>query len=290
MTIYRSILIFCVTMCATAMLLFQAPLPVSCQESEETHEQIEHSEPSPEPSGEPYNDQTKEQSTTDSSDLTYFFAFLAEDPQPLRGGIVEYFRDKPFARDFISPHDKEERKFRPMLQWRRWADRHQRFFPALGFIAFTSTLIWSLIPGILQAASEESRKSFWRCFGTGALMAALTMILTRSVFQTQLGWPLGILLAGLSQAAMLVGLAVAVFNLGHSVLLLAQLNKINALSKNPAAFRVGELLVGSLLAALLLQIPPLGPVPQVGTRLLALFALLGVGSIYRILRRPGNAS
>ena len=271
--------------CALAMFFVLAPLPVSSQEpagqsaAQESSVQDDAADAA-----------AREHWQDESAQETYFFAFLAEDPQPLRGGLLEYFRNKPVARDFITPHDPLDRRFRPMLQWRRWADRRQRFVPALLFISFVSILGWSLIPGTMQSAAEESRNTFWRSFGTGVLLAAVTMILTRAVFHTQLGWPLGILLAGLSQAAMLAGLSIAVYNIGHSVLLILQVRKLSVFSKNPAAFRICELLTGSLMAALLLQIPPLGAIPQVGTRFLALFALLGVGAIFRILKQRASVS
>lgn len=218
-------------------------------------------------------------------DQALFYAFLAEDPQALSGPLFQMLQDKPVLKEWISPHNKMERRYRPLLQWRRWADQRQRFFPALLFCNFICFLSWYLLPKLLQSASQESRQNFWKSVGTGILLAAVTILLTRSVFFTQLGWPLGIVLAGASQAAMLVGLSVGIYNLGHSVSLILRLDKISLLANRAAAQRYCDIFTGSLLAALLLQIPAIGLLPQPGTRFLALFALLGVGAIFRDLRK-----
>ncbi len=227
---------------------------------------------------------TKIKEQADEQDQTLFFAFLGEDPQALQGPFVRYLKDKPILKDIISPQNPLERKFRPMLQWRRWADKTHRFMPSFLFIAFISTLCWSFFPLKMQAAAEESKKSFWKSFATGLLIAAVTMLTTRAVFLSELGWPLGILIAGLSQAAMLIGLSLTIYNLGHSILLILHLNKIPALAQNAACHRICDLIAGSLLAALLLQIPSIGLLPRPGSRLLAFFALLGIGAIYRELK------
>lgn len=219
------------------------------------------------------------------TDEILFYAFLKEDPDPSYGPMLESFSNRNKLIELFTPKDNVERKFRPMRQWRRFSDRHQRFLPSFLFLSFVALITWSLFPGFLQSTAEEYKKSFWKSFGSGVLIAITVMTLLRAIFISQIGWPLGILIAGLSQAIMLLGLSVAIYNLGHSINLLLQINKIPLLSKNPSWSRYSEIVAGALLSAAILQLPAIGTLPRPGTRLLALFALLGVGALYREIKR-----
>ncbi len=219
-----------------------------------------------------------------------FFAFLSEDKQVLDGPLVQILKDKPVIRDMISPRDKVARKYRPMLQWKRWADKTQRLIPSLFLIGIVSFFCWSLFPVKFLSAVSESKTSYWRCFGTGVLILAFSSMFARAVFITEIGWPLGILITGLTQGILLAGLSVVVYNLGHSTLLLTRLSKLSLFSENPSRARVCELLLGTLLAALILKIPELGPLPQLGTRLISFFALLGAGALFRIWKKETSKS
>jgi len=219
-----------------------------------------------------------------------FFAFLSEDKQVLDGPLVQILKDKPVIRDMISPRDRVARKYRPMLQWKRWADKTQRLIPSLFLIGIVSFLCWSLFPVKFQSAVSESKTSYWRCFGTGVLLLAFSSMFARAVFITEIGWPLGILITGLTQGILLAGLSVVVYNLGHSTFLLTRLSKLSLFSENPSRARTCELLLGTLLATLILKIPELGPLPQLGTRLISFFALLGAGALFRIWKKETSKS
>jgi hypothetical protein len=218
-------------------------------------------------------------------DQTMFYAFLQEDPKIASGPLFEILKDRPVIRELVFPRSHLERRFRPMAQWRLWSDKHQRFMPAFLFVCLTGFLNWSLFPSHLQAAAEECKRSFWKSFGSGLLLAIITLTILRIIFITEIGWPLGIMVAGCSQAAMIVGLSLSVFNLGHALSLLLRLHKIPFLANNPSREHYCDIFIGSIFAALILQIPPLGTLPRCGTRLLALFAVLGIGAIYRELKR-----
>lgn len=236
------------------------------------------------------NQCTSANSDDDDDEQTMFYAFLKEDSSQLGGPLYEFFKNKPIVREILNPHTRMERKFRPMLQWRRWADRHQPFIPSFLFLGTVGFVLWFLLPSVMQSAAEECRSSFWKCFGTGLVIAIITMVLLRAIFLSQLGWPLGIVIAGCSQAAMLSGLSLAIYNLGHAVLLLVQYKKISAIANSPSLARASDIVMGALLAAIVLQIPAFGILPRPGTRLLALFGLLGIGAIFRAIRRRTNTS
>lgn len=225
------------------------------------------------------------QASSDVSDETMFYAFLEEDPRLNTGPLYKILKDRPAVRELVFPSNHLHRKFQPMAQWRRWADRHQQFPSALFFLCLTGFLSWSLFPSLLQSAAEECKQSFWKSFGTGLLLSVIIMTLLRSVLMTGIGWPLAVVLAGIYHGILIVGLSLTMFNLGHSLSLLLQINKIPFLANRPSWLRFTDIFIGSILAALLLQIPPLGVIPRCGTRLLALFAVLGTGAIYREFKR-----
>lgn len=221
----------------------------------------------------------------DDKDETMFYAFLEADNSQSHGPLLEMLKGRVGVQNLLQPHTKIERKFRPMMQWRRWADKRQRFFPSFLFIFGLSFLYWFVMPGIMQSSAEECKSSYWKSFGTGVLLATIVLSLMRSVFVSQFGWPFGIVLAGTSQAAMLAGLAVAIYNFGHSVILLSGLKRLHFFSSRPKLLRACDIFAGAFLSALILQIPGGGLLPRIGTRLLALFALLGVGAICRVLKK-----
>ena len=228
---------------------------------------------------------SSQQDNAEEKDETMFYAFLEADNNQVHGPLFEFFKSRPGMERFVNPRSKIERKFRPMMQWRRWADKRQRFFPALLFVFGISFLCWFIMPGTMQAAAEECKMTFWKSFGTGLLLATIVLSLMRSVFVSQFGWPFGIVLAGSSQAVMLAGLAVAIYNLGHAVILLSGLKNLLFFASRPKLLRACDIFAGAILAALILQIPGAGIAPRIGTRVLALFALLGVGAICRVMKK-----
>ncbi|MBX9688313.1 MAG: hypothetical protein K2X27_16510 [Candidatus Obscuribacterales bacterium] len=225
-----------------------------------------------------------------ADEQTYFYAFLEEDHSALGGPLYEMLKEKAGLRDLIQKQMPQERKFRPMLQWRRWADSKQRFLPSFLFLSLVSLISWLLLPKFLQSAAEESRTMFWRSFGTGFLLACISMTFLRAIFISQIGWPLGIVTAALIQAFGLLGLSVSIYNLGHSLSLILLLNRVKVFAEKPALKLSFELLAGSCFAALILLLPGFASLPRAGTRILALFALLGAGALYREWRRRQKAT
>lgn len=217
-------------------------------------------------------------------DDTMFYAFLEGDNKPGNGPLYDFLRGRPGAHFLLGPHTRMEHKVRPLMQWRRFADRRQRFVPAFLFLFGVSFLYWFIFPGTMQTSAEECKRNFWKSFGTGLLLAIIVLSLMRTAFLTQFGWPFGILLAGTVQAAVLAGLAVAIYDLGHAIILLSGVKNLPFFSSRPKLLRACDIFAGALLSALILQIPGAGVVPRVGTRLLSLFGLLGVGAICRVIK------
>lgn len=212
-----------------------------------------------------------------------FYAFLKNDPSQAPPFIAA-FGNNDFVKNFLLSTNREDAQFRPMLQWRRWAEQKQPFLRSWLFCLFTSWSFWILIPKKLQAAEQVCRKEFWTCQLNGFALAGICLILARAAFLTHLGWPLGILLIALFQLGLLLGLTIIVSLSGHRIALLLRLGKWPLFSSRRGLCRFGELFLGTLLCAAILQIPVLGDLPRIGTRLVALFCLLGLGSLYKCLK------
>ena len=170
--------------------------------------------------------------------------------------------------------------FRPMLQWYHWANKPRPFFKSLLFILLYSVVAWSMFPAWLQAAQATCRQKFWSSLGVGCLVVMVGVTLARIAVMTGLGAPLGLLVGGLLELALLCGLSVVSSMIGQSVGGLLRFCKLPFMDR-PDVCRFAQLLLGALICALLLQIPGVGLLPKIGTRFVALLAVLGLGGIYR---------
>lgn len=179
---------------------------------------------------------------------------------------------------------------RPMMQWREWANQPKPFLRSALFILFFSVVLWAAMPKRLELAESPVRTRFWRSFLLGVLVVAVGVVFARVSIRTMLGWPLGMLALAVLEFALLSGLAVMVSILGQRIGQLLALTRWPLVGSRDSARRFAELLMGALVCALLLQIPALGPLPPLGTRLVSLLAVLGLGGIFRTRSAVSAAS
>jgi hypothetical protein len=219
-----------------------------------------------------------------ADDSIYYYAFLEQRNAPTHGPAIDFLRDKPFFRDLIAAQEKQ--KFRPMVQWFYWANQRHPFGQAVGFLLLSNVVVWALLPERLRRAETEVREKFWRSFGYGVLVGAIAVLFMRTCFLTMIGWPLGILVGGALLFAALCGLAVTTSVLGRSITALLRIDKLKPMVERPDMLRLTQILVGVIVCALLLQIGGAGDLPKIGTRLVALFAILGIGALFRTRSKP----
>lgn len=226
-------------------------------------------------------------SAPQSEDSIYYYAFLEQRDAPARGPAIDFLRDKPFFKDLIAAQDRQ--KFRPMVQWFYWANQRHPFGQAVGFLLLSNVIVWALLPARLRRAEFEVRRSFWKSFGFGLLVGVIAVLFMRACFLTMIGWPLGVMVGGALLFASLCGLAVTSSVIGRSLTALLRIDKLQAMVKRPDMLRLTQILFGVIVCALLLQIGGAASLPKVGTRLLALFAILGVGALFRTRELPAPA-
>lgn len=215
----------------------------------------------------------------DTDQEILFYAFLGKAPDKVPRPLHDFLQSKGYLKEILAADDQADERFRPFLQWRRWAETKQPFLPSLLFCLFSSLLLWSIFPKTLGAAEANCRQEFWKSLFSGAVITTIILTFSRMLFSTYIDWPLGILVVGLTQLSLIAGLSVIISLVGRSIAALCSFSSRKKLS------RFVELTLGSLLCAALLQIPILGNLPAIGIRLLMLFALLGAGGIFKHMRQ-----
>jgi hypothetical protein len=202
------------------------------------------------------------------------YALLEMPPPPRQHDGAELMqRLAPFANRRIGG--------RPMLLWYHWANERKRFFPAFAFLLFTSILISSCAPRWMTSAQGECKHHFWKSFLQGLLMVALGITAVRAGLVTMIGWPMAVLLAGLLQIALLGGLSCLILLIGQAF---GHYLRLEKWITRPDVRRLTCIVIGCLLIALMLQIPGVATLPRIGTRLVAMLAIVGLGGLFRSRR------
>lgn len=238
----------------------------------------------PQPTSE--NTQTQPLAVYSESDLDTnpmrFYAYLDDRPKVTRGPLLEMLKDKPAFR-FLYKNLAIARGARPTptLQWFVFANKRIKFLPGLIFVLLTSAIAWTVCPDRLGRAQAECPRRFWTCFGNGIVCGLATIVLVRAFLLTGVGWPLAIATTAVLQLALVLGLATAVGLIGHSLVLVTRLKQLPALAERPRLVKALELVLGALVCAALLQIGAPHLLPRIGTRLVCLFAVLGMGALWR---------
>jgi hypothetical protein len=157
----------------------------------------------------------------------------------------------------------------PRMLWFHWANGEKR--PIAAF----------LFPKWTAKAQVECKTHFWRSLLFGVLVVAVAVVAMRLSLATLLGWPLAILVMGGLQFLALTGLTAMIVLMGQSI---GFYLKFETLIKRPDVRRLAYIVIGALICALLLQIPGVGTLPRIGTRLVALLAMVGIGALFRARR------
>jgi hypothetical protein len=174
---------------------------------------------------------------------------------------------------------------RPMLLWYHWANQRKPFGPSLVFLLFFSVTLSSLLPRWMSKSQVECKSHFWKSFLHGALVLAVAITSVRASLLTMIGWPLAIICMGLVQLFVIAGLTVLVLSLGQSI---GFHLKVEKWITRPDVRRLFCILIGAVVCAALLQIPGVGILPRIGTRLVMLLAVVGVGGLFRSRHRESE--
>lgn len=203
---------------------------------------------------------------------------FAGDPAPTEHGWPFKFR---FARRPPPSLSPEELRQRPLLHFRSWAN--QPLPPVLSFlfILFVTIVVSEILPSQMETARRYYVAHYWRSLWSGILGCLMFTTSARLLFLSDIGTPLATLCMGVLQLLVLIGVAISSTLIGQTILSLVPRKPAAGAGKRQWFERLAAPLVGSLLLALLLIIPPLGILPRIGIRLIMLLSFLGMGALFR---------
>lgn len=195
----------------------------------------------------------------------------------------------------LAKHQNVDIRRRPMMYWRRFADRPVPPRGTFLFFIFFNSLICLAFKKRVEVASSCVRKSFWKSLFVGFIFVILMGIAARFCFDSALFTPAALLILGIGQLLVLAGLAVSSMTVGTAIL-----NKLGVTTMSvsqtenadqPARSFVEKLkfnlhylapvIFSSVLVTLISLIPTLGFLPRMGTRFVMWFCVLGLGALIR---------
>lgn len=218
--------------------------------------------------------------TQPASTRNLFYSYLGEQPEQSAGPVEVLLVEKLFPGKSVE-ETPFGAKYRPMLQLRYWANQRQRFFPAFAFCFGAACILWIPFGKKLEAAAALTRGRFWRALFVGVMVSMIILTLAKLFFVSAVGWPAGILTIGILQLGMTAGLVVMVNVVGEAIARVIRLMHVSFIAERPVLQRGVFLLIGSIILAGVLLIPGPMHLPPIGTRLILLFALVGLGALYK---------
>jgi hypothetical protein len=176
---------------------------------------------------------------------------------------------------------EEDIQKRPFLHFRRAMNRP----PQIGKCCFVLTMFGLIVLLLRRSdvfqAKDVCRKKFFRSFLTGFITMLSLMLLARPLFLSEIGMPLGLAFIALLQLGLSLGLVVSTSLIGEWVADLGAVNRIAWLVERPAFQSIVHLVLGVLLVGAILLIPGIGHLPRIGTRIVVLIGIAGMGALMK---------
>lgn len=185
-----------------------------------------------------------------------------------------------FGRYLQGDFSKDDLRRRPLLYFRIWANQPMPPVLSFLFLLFITVVASEIMPSRMEIARRYYANHYWRSFWTGIVASLLLTTLARALFVSEIGEPLAIGSLAVLQFFVLIGVAISSTLIGQTILSVVSPKRAPAVKQQWFA-RLAAPLVGSLLLALLLVIPPLGILPRIGIRLIMLLSFLGMGAWFR---------
>jgi len=169
----------------------------------------------------------------------------------------------------------------PVLSFRHWMVERKPLPATFLFCMFIGLLGTAFFPKQISVAAECCRTQFWRCLGRATLSGIVVLITIIILDRLVITESLATVLIALMQFVLVAGLSVGVSMLGDRVLERTKITNIEYLKTHPRVATFLKLLIGSLLIALIVQLPGLGKLPRIGIRIAVLIAILGAGGLLK---------
>lgn len=164
-------------------------------------------------------------------------------------------------------------------EFRQWANEAKPFGKTALLCVFIAVIGLGFFPRVMEISQNAVRTSFWRCLGRALVTNVSLLILFRVFVGAKATVPLSILLIGLTELLLLAGLAVSICLFGNQIAKRTGIQNLSFIKSRPKIGHLISISIGSILMALLVQIPELGQLPPIGTRLAVLIATVGEGGL-----------
>lgn len=164
----------------------------------------------------------------------------------------------------------------PIMYWRLWADQPQNPLIAFLILMAASNILWFLLPKSLTGAAQALGRNFWSSFAHGWLAVCASLLAVRVLFMSVIGSPVAYFLIAALETGFFLGVSVSGFVMGRALL-----HKLKVIKDEKHSYkeRVLYLACGMAVLSLMLLIPELGEIPRLGTRLVTLYCILGMGAV-----------
>lgn len=214
--------------------------------------------------------------------------------QELLLGPGRWIYNTRIGRNLAKHQDVDIRK-RPMMYWRRFADRPVPPRGTFLFFVFFNSLICLAFKKRVEVASSCVRKSFWKSLFVGFIFVILMGVAARFCFDSALFTPAALLILGIVQLLVLAGLAVSSMTVGTAILNRLGVTTMSVSEAENASHSahsfverlkcklhyLAPVILASVLVTLISLIPTLGFLPRMGTRFVMWFCVLGLGALIR---------
>ncbi len=168
----------------------------------------------------------------------------------------------------------------PLMVFRHWAQERKPFVASFLFCLFIGLLGSAFFPNQVSVAQECCRSQFWKCLGK-AILVGMTLIATVRILDLlMIANPLTTLLLALLELVIVAGLAVGVSLIGEGVTR-NSLDNSDYFKTHPRLATFTKICLGSLILAIVIQIPGAGLLPRIGIRIALLVAILGAGGLLK---------
>lgn len=172
---------------------------------------------------------------------------------------------------------------RPMLRFRVWADLQPRPLAAFVFLSFAAMTLFYICPRLLADCTNHLSRRFWWSLLGGVITMCIFAVFVRACFVSLIGTPLAFLLVGIFELGMVFGLVSVAALLGDFISKRLKVERF--FGAKPAMARLISLVAGCFIIGLMLAIPGPGSLPRIGTRLVFLIGLVGLGAFVATIRQ-----
>jgi hypothetical protein len=187
----------------------------------------------------------------------------------------------PRLKEWLPNIRGKNRHYTPVLSFKHWASERKRFFPSFMFCFFAGLIGVAFFPKQIAVAQQCCTTRFWSCLGRSILILITLLISVIVLDRLVITAALATLLVAILELILIAGLAVGVSVIGERVVDRTGLAKMNFFISHPRFATFTKILIGSLIIALIVQIPGLGKLPRIGIRIATLIAILGAGGLLK---------